>query len=396
MGDSVSRAGGAVLAAAVAALAALASGCAGKGPAQAAQNYLDNLKLHNYPACYRMLSRQDRAGRTMEQFLAGPPLAPEVSRDWFKAVLGVVNYEIGAVRRAENNQTVVAVRVTQPDLPLWERTVDATVDPGASPDRAAQKTLSDGSYPKLAYDDEIVTVKEAGGWRILVDFPAREEAEKKHKEAIRAYHRRDYAKTIAAYQAALADLGKEGATGSAGLKFLYQRELGEIEKVQNQLPETQAYVPKLALTDVDMKMTASRAAGIFGKIRNAGNRAVDEVVCTVTYYVGQGKRRTALYSEEHTIIATPLEFANFSRPVLPFVPGESRDFGFRLAAPTEIQQKAAPGLAITALAFTQSAAPVPKLSPSPVIPPSTAQAPAGSLGGASPAATSATAPPAPH
>ena len=46
----------------------------------------------------------------------------------------------------------------------------------------------------------------------------------------------------------------------------------------------------------------------------------------------------------HTPIATPLEFTNFGRPVQPFVPGETRNFGFRLTAAPEIQQKATPDL----------------------------------------------------
>src|SRR2546430_9544968 len=39
--------------------AAMLSGCSGGGPKKAAQNYTDNLKLFNYPACYQALSHQD-------------------------------------------------------------------------------------------------------------------------------------------------------------------------------------------------------------------------------------------------------------------------------------------------------------------------------------------------
>ncbi len=345
----------------MAAAGVIVCGCAGKGPAEVARDYLDGLKLYNYRACYQMLSHQDRADLTMESFLTEPPLAPDVSRDWFKAVLRVVNYEVGLTRADGRNRAVVEVRTTRPDLPLWERTIDATIDPGASPDEKAQKTLDDGSYPKLSYDDEIVTVRQHGFWRVLADFPVREKAEKKHREALSAYHRHDYDKAIAVYQTTLSELSMKRTTGGAGLRFIYQRELNQIESVKNHAAEERAYIPKLALSNVAMKMSASHLPGMFGEIKNTGGRAVDEVICTVTYYAATGQNRKAVYSEEHTIIATPLEFVNFSRPVLPFVPSEARNFGFTLTAPAEIQRQATPDVRVTAIAFTQSTAPLPNL-----------------------------------
>jgi len=115
-----------------------------------------------------------------------------------------------------------------------------------------------------------------------------------------------------------------------------------------------------------MKMSASRVPGIFGKMTNSGDKPIDEVQFTVTYTEGKGKTKKEVFSEVHVPIATPLEFNNFGRPVLPFVPGETRTFGFRLTAPTDIQQKATPDLTVTSIVFTQSGAPLPKpAAPSP-------------------------------
>src|SRR6266436_7928643 len=77
----------------------------------------------------------------------------------------------------------------------------------------------------------------------------------------------------------------------------------------------------------------------------------------------------------------------FGHPVKPFVPGETRDFGFRLTAAPEVQQKANPDLTVTSIVFTQSSAPLPKPaapSPSPGASPaasgSAAAAPAAAAG----------------
>ncbi|HEY6418957.1 MAG TPA: hypothetical protein VIX59_08140, partial [Candidatus Binataceae bacterium] len=376
---------------AVAALvAAVATGCAGKTPQNAAFNYINNLKMYNYPVIYQMLSHQDQVDRTIDQFLTEIPLAPDVSRDWFKSVLRSVNYEVGDVKM-DGDKAIVTVKVTRPDLALWERTVDASATADQTADQIAQKQINEGGYPTVTYNDEIVFKKQGDEWRLVVDFPAKENIAKMHKDAVDLYHKHEYDKAIAAYQALLAGLDNEQATGNAGLKFQYQRELNDIQNAQKQQPEAEAYIPKLALTDVDMKMAASRVPGIFGKMTNSGDKAIDEVQFTVNYYEGKGKNKKMVSTEIHIPVATPLEFTNFERPVLPFVPGETRSFGFRLTAPAEVQQKATPDLNVTSIVFTQSKAPLPKpAAPSPA----PGATPAASAAAASPGAAAAAAAPA--
>ncbi len=357
----------------VAALAAVLSGCS-KGPASGAQAYVDDLKLYNYPACYDLLSQQDKIDRTLDQFLTGIPLVPPVSRDWFKAIVEATKFQIGGTKMLGPDKAVVEVKVTRPDLPLWERTIDAQV--GQDPGSLAQKSLTEGTFPKLVYDDDIVMVKQPTGWKIFVDFPAKEEIYKEHAEAVKVYHTHDYDKAIALYQQILQELDKEQATGNEGLKFVYQNELNDIQNVKSQVADAKAYIPSLQVKNVDMKMAASGVPAIFGTVTNAGDKAVDEVVCTVSYYEGKGKRRKMVYSEDHTIVATPLEFINFDRPVLPFIPGETRKFGFKLDAPVQIQQKASPDLEVTGVVFTQSKAPLPKPQPSPTPSPAASASPA--------------------
>jgi hypothetical protein len=345
-------------------LAAILSGCS-RGPESNAQAYVDDLKLYNYPACYDLLSQQDKIDRTLDQFLAEIPLAPVVNRDWFKAIVQATTFEVGSVKTLGPDKAVVEVKVTRPDLPLWERTIDAETGPNQDASSLAQKSLTEGTFPKLSYEDDIAMVKQPTGWKIFVDFPAREAIFKEHAEAVKAYHDHDYDKAIALYQQILQDLDKEQATGNEGLKFIYQRELNDIQNVKNQMADAKAYVSNLKLANVDRKMAASGVPAIFGTVTNGGDKPVDEVVCTVSYYEGKGKRRKMVYSEDHTIVATPLEFINFDRPVLPFIPGETRKFGFKLNAPVQIQQKAKPDLEVTGVAFTQSKAPLPKPQPTP-------------------------------
>ncbi|HYK65351.1 MAG TPA: hypothetical protein VEY94_10410 [Patescibacteria group bacterium] len=368
--------------AALAVCTIFAAGCGGHSPQGAADTYLNNLKLYNYPAVYQALSHQDQVDRTMDQFLEEIPMAPDVSKDWFKGILRTYDFKVGD-SKIDGDKGVVTVSVTRPDLALWERTIDAGISGEQTPDSIAQKDLTNNTYPKVTYDDNMVFVNQGGEWRLLVDFPFRENIVKEHKAAVDLYHQHDYDKAIAAYQKILDELGKEQATGTDGLKFQYGRELAEIQNAQKQIPDAQAYVPKIVLSDVDMKMSASRVPGIFGKMTNSGDKAIDEVQFTVTYYEGKGKSKKSVFTEVHTPVATPLEFTNFGRPVLPFVPGETRSFGFRLTASPEVQQKATPDLTVTSIVFTQSSAPLPK----PATPtPTGAASPAAAASAAAPAA----------
>ena len=370
--------------------ALFAAACQGHTPQRAADTYLQNLKLYNYPAAYQALSHQDQVDRTIDQFLTDIPMAPDVNKDWFKAVLRAYEYKVGD-SKTEGDKAIVTVSVTRPDLALWERTVDASVSGEITPDSIAQKNLTENSYPKATYDDNIVMVNQGGEWRLVYNFPFKENIRKEHKDAVDLYHKHDYDKAIATYQKIIDELDKEQASGNAGLKWQYGRELAAIQNSQKQLSDAQAYVPKIVLSDVDLKMSASRVPGIFGKMTNSGDKALDEVQFTVTYYEGKGKNKKAVLTEIHTPVATALEFTNFARPVLPFVPGETRNFGFKLTAPTDVQMKTSPDLTVTSIVFTQSTAPLPKPaapSPSPAASPAAGASPASPGVGAAAAAPS--------
>src|SRR5271155_978890 len=157
------KAKGALLAA-VMVCAFFAAGGGGHSPQSAADNYLSNLKLYNYPAIYEAMSHQDQVDRTMDQFLSEVPMAPDVSKDWFKGILLKYDYKVGDAK-IDGDKAVVTVSVTQPDLALWERTVDAGLTGDQTPDSTAQKNLTENTYPKVTYDDDMVMVQQGGEWR---------------------------------------------------------------------------------------------------------------------------------------------------------------------------------------------------------------------------------------
>jgi len=340
--------------------AALLAGC-GQSPRRLATRYVADLQEFNYPACYATLTDEDRAARALKQFITEIPLAPDVDPIWFRAILFSTRYELGQPQ-VNGERAVVPVKVTMPDLTLWERTIDAKAGPQDSLNAAADKSLESDSYPKLTFEDALVMVKQQHQWRVVADFARRDLIRDGNREAVGIYHKQDYPKAAEAYQALIAQLDQQEFSGSRGLKFFLKRRLKAIEDIQAEQPAARAYISRLVLSDVAVKMSEARVPAIFGRITNAGVRGIDEVRLTVTYYAGRGAQQKLLYQESHSVVVTPIEFIGFIRPVLPFVPGETRDFGFELIAPAQIQQQAEPSLTVGSMVFTQSKAPLPALA----------------------------------
>jgi len=350
-----------ILAAMLAAIAALIlPGCERNSPHGIARRYLEALQRSNYAACYAMLSDQDRKDRTLAEFLTEIPLAPDVGPAVFRPVLQTMQFEPGEVRIV-GDSAFVSVTVTAPDLPRWERTLDAGAGTDHFGGRNAEHSLTAGDFPKVTYKDGIFLTREHHHWRVVADFTDRDRIVDLHRETIVEYHQFEYAKVILGYKSMIAELTRLKFSGAPGLAGRYQNELAGVLAAQTDVPAATAYAAKsLTLGDISMSMSEERVPAIFGSITNRGDRALDAVQIAVTWYEGRGKDLKVAYSEKHPIVITPIEFTDFSVPVVPFAPDEKRPFGFILTAPVQVQQDAAPYVTISAITFTYLKAPLPK------------------------------------
>jgi len=340
--------------------ALLLAGCGRGSPHGVAERYLEYLQQFNYDASYHLLSARDRHDRTLREFVAEIPLAPDVSPIWFRPILHITHYQLGPEHRNSDGVSAsVPVRITMPDLPLWERILDAAAGPGDTGADRAQRSLDIGDYPKVTYDDTFFLVKEHHHWRVVAGLADRDVIIDQHRQTVVQYHQHDFAGAIATFKSMISGLEKQQATGSRSLAQRYRGELAAIERVMAQQAGTATYLPRLKLDRVAMKMSEERVPAIFGTITNAGDQPLDEVAVAVTWYEGRGKDLHAVHREVHPVVATPLQFTDFSRSVLPFIPGETRNFGFVLTAPAQIEQDASPYVTVSSIAFTQSSAPLP-------------------------------------
>jgi hypothetical protein len=330
-------------------LAVLLCAC-GQKPTEVARDYLANLKLGRYAECYKMLSRRDQLAQTLEQFAANPPLAPDVNRAWFDAVEGATDYVLDEKVRGHGLQVSVAVNVTTVDLPLWERAIVSAFGPVAAP-RAARESLRQGNYPRVSYDDELVMVKEFHRWRIFADLAAYERIGRLHREALRRYHEHQFDQAELAYRALFDALREPRASGAPGKIFRYSRELDLILAAKKRAGDGRLYSPKLKLAKVVRQMTSTGDPGMFAEIINIGDKPVDDVRVTVSYYVIQDGKRSLVLATDYSAITNPLQFTGFLVPPAPLMPGERRTFGLRLNVAVGVQEEATPRLTVASVIF---------------------------------------------
>lgn len=322
----------------------------GQSPSELARDYLANLKLGRYQACYRLLSRRDRLAQTVDEFVANMPLAPDVDRTWFALVEEKTQYALDQDVRVHGLNAVVRVKVTTIDLPLWERAVErvfGSVD-GA---RVARELLARDVYPRLSYDDELVMVKELHRWKLFADLAGYERIARLHREALRLYHEHRFDDAAKTYGELLKTLESSAASGAKGVAFRYSRELALVEAARAQAPQAELYLRKLRLAKVRRAMTSDGGAGVFAQITNLGDKPVDEVRVALAYYPESGVARSPLFAATYTAFANPIEFTGFLAPPSPLLPGQTRSFGLQIDVPVPIQESAVPKLTVTSLIF---------------------------------------------
>lgn len=319
-------------------------------PKAAAQTYLAALKEGDYQTCYRMLAKGDLDHLSMDKFLRDIPMAPDVERRWFEPIEHVTEYRIG-VPFKRGAEIVVPVNVTTPNLVIWERMLGTPGEDRQTLQAKAEKQLASGDYPRLIYADQIILVKEANEWRVVAAFVERALIDDLHEQALSAYHAFDFDRTLSLYRRIQEIPEKTPFTGSGGLSRGFAREVEVIEAARVGAPAARSYLSKLVLKNVVSKPAQSGEPGLFGQITNSGDRALDQVELTVSYGSASGKM---VYSEKHVTVATPLEFTDFDMSIVPFGPGQTRDFGFVLKAAPEIQVSNKPSVTVTGIILSET------------------------------------------
>jgi hypothetical protein len=329
------------------------------GPKAAAQAYLAALKAGDYQTCYRMMVENDLIHGSLDGFLGQIPMSPNVERRWFGQIEAATEYRIGSV--IERGEAIVLIDVTTPNLTLWERMLAARNDTPQAVQAKAEKQLADSNYPRLCYPDQIVMVHEGGEWRILAGFAQRARLERLHSKALAAYHQLEYDKALELYDQMLQRLAKAPFTASGALASQLGRERRSVEAARNGEFAARSYLPNVLLRNLEANQATSGEPGMFGQLVNTGDRSLDEVEVTVSYYSDAGK---LVYSERHTPVALPMEFTDFDLPMVPFGPGETRQLGIKLKAPLDVQEQNKPQMRVTGVLFTIPLAAPPKLAAS--------------------------------
>jgi len=239
--------------------------------------------------------------------------------------------------------------------------LDANAGSDGSPSQLAGRSLATGGYPTITYDDKIFLVKEYQHWHVIAGFAVRDRLLERHRQAMLDFYEGRLNQAVGQFNSLINELQQLRGTGNLGLAARLRAEVANMSKLNAEAPAVTEYITKIRLGQVAMRMAQERVPAIFGEVTNGGDRPIDELRLAVSWYQGRGKNLKIVQREEHPIVVTPIEFTDFTREVIPFLPGQKRQFGFILNAPPEVQQDATPYVSIASLAFTEITAPLPSL-----------------------------------
>ena len=164
---------------------------------------------------YATLTQEDRAARSLKQFLTEIPLAPDVDPIWFRAILLSTRYAKSDSHKLAASGRWCRSRSRCRSPAVAESTIDAKAGPQDSLNVAADKSLETGAYPKVRFEDALVMVKQQHEWRVVADFARRDLIRDGNREAVGIYHSEDYPKAAAAYHALLVT-GRVNSAAAAG------------------------------------------------------------------------------------------------------------------------------------------------------------------------------------
>jgi len=187
---------------------------------------------------------------------------------------------------------------------------------------AVGDAFKDIDLPVL-FDLHIVQmVKEGGRWKILLNQEMMEKIKELKTQAEALAEANDFGSAIDKYNSILI-LGGENAS------FATERE--NIEKELIGISEIHNYLSKVQITNIRVGKGVTGEKGVFGEIKNTGDRTLDEVEITIYCLDKEG---IPVFDEDyHPVLVTEFSFGNDNKPLKP---NYSKKFGYKMDdAPSE-------------------------------------------------------------
>jgi len=296
----------------------LVTGCEiGPGPKDVLSSYLDASLKGRYEEAYNFISASDKAIKSLNTYLT-----ENDKKDNPFALTYVNNISFNILNVTKKGDKAYAeVEITLPDFSVMFKDIMGAAFESAFGNkddkeigRALAKKYEKGEVPLTTKKEKYELVKEKDGWKVFLDW----ETKKKINEAMTQAKQLEKEKKLYAakekYQEVL-ELDSKAVEASEKIKHL--------DKEIKSFKEKQAYIDKVKITRLEVAKAVLRGLGVFGEIKNLGNRSLKEVEITIYFLDKNGK---PIFEETyHPVLVTEYSFGDRNKPLKP---NYTRKFGY--------------------------------------------------------------------
>ncbi|MEE9913258.1 MAG: hypothetical protein K4571_16225 [Deltaproteobacteria bacterium] len=298
------------------------TGCSiGTDPQKVISMYLDDLYHGNSEKAYSLLSSRDKAVRSLQEFSGGKA----ESNAMRKAFSNKITFKIKDVK-ITGDKALARVDVTAPDLSGAIGEVFATALSqafvGSKPDdKAMEKTLTEkmkeNNLPTTTTTEQFDLVKEADGWRVYMGWENEQKIKQLMTEAEKFDKQKKFTEAKSKYSEILA-LSPRNNEAPNKIKDLDDKIIKYKEK--------QAYFPNIEIRDVRIGKSILDEVGVFGEIKNKGDKSLKKV--EITTYCLDKDGKTVFEKTYHPILVTESSFGLGGNK--PLKPNYGEQFGYKL------------------------------------------------------------------
>jgi len=292
----------------------------GPSPNEVLRKYLDASLKGRYEEAYSYVSTDDKAVKNFRSYLKENEQKDNPFAD---AIVSKTSYKILKLKRLDETATA-DVEITLPDFGSVFADVMGAAFKSAfggggekeMEERLAKKFES-GQVPLTTKKETFKLVKEEDGWKVFLDWKT-EEIKKQRQAKIQSLiaeaeelkKSKKFHGAVEKYEQVL-ELDSEMVDAKEGLE--------ETKKEIKSFQEKQAYVKNVVLYDLKAKYHKTyleeRVPGVEFKLKNKGNKTLNEVEVTVYFKDATG---TIIAEEDyHPVLVTKYSFSGNNKPLKP-------------------------------------------------------------------------------
>jgi tetratricopeptide (TPR) repeat protein len=304
-----------------------ATGCAtGPSPKEVMGKYLDAYGKGNYEEAYPLLSSSDKAAKSLDAF-------SESEESEFMAILGPkVSYQVKGIK-TEGKKAKATVEIEAPDIKgvfgeLLGK-IMAMVLGGEQDDKALEKMLAERvqgkNWPTTTRTEYYDLVKEQDGWKVFLNYEGIDKSQELKNKAEILETQKKYSEAKSALEEAT-KLNPKDTEIPGKIKAM--------DKKATEYNERKMYFDKIEVRNVSVEPNNLGQLGVFGEVKNRGDRTLRAVAITVYYLDKEGN---GIHEKTYFPVLATGELYGDNQPLKP---NYGRTFWYRVdRAPSDWAKK---------------------------------------------------------